>query len=109
MRTKVYWEESARRWYERERISSATRGPAGHSATTNRPLTMTTNYAHYLVAYPHPSVPKRSRIKLFKLDYETSGEMLRELLKSIYKEHSSDLDSATLWTASHSAMAQFPP
>ena len=70
---------------------------------------MTTTYAHYLVAYPHPSVPKNSRIEMVKLDSEVSGKMLRELLKSIYKEHSSDLDSATLWTVSHSAMAQFSP
>jgi len=70
---------------------------------------MTINYAHYLVAYPHPSVPQESRVKRIKLDSETDGETLRELLKSIHKEHSRDLASATLWTVSHSAMAQFPP
>jgi len=70
---------------------------------------MIIDYAYYLVAYLHPSVPQESRIQRIKIDSETDGSMLRELLKSIYKEQSSDLERATLWTVSRSAMAQFPP
>ena len=70
---------------------------------------MTTNYAYYNVAYPHPSVPEGKRVRRIKLDSEASGETLFELVRSKYPEHSSDLESATLWKASRSTVAQLPP
>ena len=70
---------------------------------------MTISYAYYSVAYLHPSVSEDSRIERIKLDSEASGEILCELLKSIYKEQSSDLERATLWKASRLVVAQLPP
>ena len=70
---------------------------------------MTTTYAYYLVAYPHPKIPRRKRIKRFKVDSEGDGKVLLGLLKDAYPDHRDDLKNATLWKVSRSSVARLSP
>ena len=64
-----------------------------------------TGFVYYRVAYPHPSDPKNLRIERIKPYSDVDGKTLYGLHKSIYPEHSSDLESATLCKASRSTGA----
>ena len=63
--------------------------------------TMTTTYAHYIVAYPHPAIPPRERIQRLKVDTESSGERIVAELRGNYLEHSDDLKNPILRKVRH--------
>ena len=69
---------------------------------------MTPTEAAYLIAYPHPSIPPAQRLWRHRLDSLTTGENLRELLRSRYPQHSDDLKRLTLQKVSRSSVARPP-
>jgi len=70
---------------------------------------ITTTHAHYLVAYPHYTIPPRKRIKRLGLDSDAVGTELLRLLRDAHPDHAVDLDNATFWKVSRSTVARFPP
>ena len=52
---------------------------------------MTTN-ASYLVAYPHPSIHPRVRVRLLTVDSQSTGETILAKSREFYPELVGDLD-----------------
>ena len=66
------------------------------------------NIMHFVVAYPHPSVPDQGRLRQVVVGSQFSSDALLERLSALYPEHSPDLKGATFWKASRSSVAPFP-
>ena len=64
----------------------------------------------YIVAYPHPEIPREERMFPFKVkvDSETYKEDLVEGLIEEYPEHSRDLKRVTIWKVSRLSINQPP-
>lgn len=69
---------------------------------------MTATHSHYLVAYPHPSIPPTERIRPYRVGPEFKGELLKEI-RAAYPQYSDDLKGATLWKVSCLTVVQLPP
>ena len=63
----------------------------------------------YIVAYPHPTIPPRERVRRFRLNLDADEEDLLRLLIDKFQDHRDDLRVATLWKAGRLTVAQFPP
>lgn len=62
----------------------------------------------YIIAYPHPSIPRRRTIRRFDVGM-TSGEAVIERVIAIHPDLRDDLGDAALWKVGQSSAAQLPP
>ena len=63
----------------------------------------------YLVAYPHPKVPRWTRILPFESNPSFFGATLHKRLCDTYPDQRDDLKDAILWKARRSTVAQLLP